>query len=64
MKKYLYIQAWCQMLGLFPYFTQGEIAKACSDHAPETTICQRQDGTWAAFEEIQSPITKQTVYCG
>lgn len=61
MKEYPYIRAWCQMLGSFPYYVELEITRATADRAPETAIYQNIDGTWATFEEIQSPITKQAV---
>lgn len=61
MKKYIYIRAWCQLLGSFPAFTDREIARAAADHAPPTAIYRRDDGTWATFEGIRREDTRQTI---
>lgn len=61
MKKYIYLRAWCRMLGSFPGFTECEVARAAADHAPPTAIYRRDDGTWATFENIQRQDTKQEI---
>lgn len=61
MKKYIYLRAWCRMLGSFPGFTECEVARATADHAPPTAIYRRDDGTWATFENIQRQDTKREV---
>lgn len=61
MNEYIYIRAWCQMLGSFPTFTENEVARAKADKAPKTAVYRRNNGTWATFEEIQSQRTKQEV---
>lgn len=61
MNEYIYLRAWCRMLGSFSTFTENEVARAKADGAPQTAIYRRTDGTWATFEEIQCKETKQTV---
>lgn len=61
MKKYLYIRAWCRLLGSFPAYAEIEVAKAAADMAPETAIYKKDDGTWATFETIQSAETRRAV---
>jgi hypothetical protein len=58
---YLYIRAWGQSLGSTNIFIEEEVRKARKDHAPETAIYHRQDGTWATFEEIDSEKTKEYI---
>lgn len=57
-KSYKYIWAWGHMLGSFPAYVEREVEKARLANAPETAIYQKQDGTWAIFEDIQSENTK------
>ena len=59
--KYLYLRAWCRLLGSFPSFTECEVARAEAEQAPQTAVYRRIDGTWVTFEEIQSEATKQAV---
>lgn len=61
MKNYIYLRAWCRMLGSFPAYTEYEAARAEADHAPPTAIYRRDDGTWATFEEIRREDAKQEV---
>lgn len=61
MKKYLYVRAWCKMLGSTQAYTRREVARAKKEHAPETAIFQRTDGTWAIFEGIQREDTKREI---
>jgi hypothetical protein len=58
---YLYIRAWGQSLGSTNSFVEEEVRKARRDHAPKTAIFQRQDKTWATFEEIERPKTKEEI---
>lgn len=61
MKNYLYVRAWCKMLGSTQVYTRREVARAKEEHAPETAIFQRADGTWAIFEGIQREDTKREI---
>lgn len=61
MKKYVYVRAWCKMLGSIQAYTRSEVARAKEEHAPETAIFQRIDGTWATFEGIQRENVRQEV---
>jgi hypothetical protein len=58
---YLYIRAWGQLLGSVQNYIEVEVERARQDHAPETAIYRRQDGTWATFEEIQSEDAKECI---
>lgn len=58
---YKYIRAWGQMLGSFPSYIEGEVERAKRDHAPQTAIYRRQDGSWATFEGIQRKDTRALV---
>lgn len=49
---YLYIRAWGIALDSFLYYIEDQVERARRDHAPETAIYRRQDGSWAVFEEI------------
>ena len=55
---YLYIRAWGTALGSFLYYIEDQVEKARRDHAPETAIYRRQDGSWAVFEEIAAEDVK------
>ena len=59
--KYLYIRAWGKLLGSFPYYIEGEVAKAEKENAPETAIFRREDGTWEVFEGIGYEDTKARI---
>lgn len=59
--KYLYLRAWCRLLGSFPSFTECEVARAEAEQAPQTAVYRRLDGAWVTFEEIQCEATKQAV---
>lgn len=61
MSEYIYLRAWCRLLGSFPTFTEYEVARAKADNAPKTAIYRKSDGAWAVFEEIQSENTKRVV---
>lgn len=58
MKKYLYLRAWCRLLGSTRAYTQRAVAQAKAEHAPETAIFKRATGGWATFEGIQREDTK------
>lgn len=58
---YLYIRAWGKMLGSFPCYIEREVDKARWDHAPQSAIYRRQDGTWATFEKIERQDTKDLI---
>lgn len=58
---YVYIRAWGQTLGSFPYYIEGEVEKARKESAPETAIYRRSDGTWVTFEDIERQNTKQRI---
>ena len=59
--KYYYIRAWGKLLNSFAYYIEAEIERARKDKAPETAIYRREDGTWATFEQIESPVTKADI---
>lgn len=59
--EYAYIYAWGKMLNSLPGFIDAEIEKAKRDHAPQTAIFQRQDGSWATFEGIENETSRSTV---
>ena len=61
MNEYIYLRAWCWMLGSFSTFTENEVVRAKADKAPQTAVYRRSNGTWATFEEIQCKKTKQAV---
>lgn len=61
MSEYIYLRAWCRLLGSFPTFTECEVARAKADNAPKTAVYRKSDGAWAIFEEIQSEDTKRVV---
>lgn len=61
MKKYIYLRAWCKMLGSTQAYTRREVTRAKEEHAPETAIFQRANGSWAIFEGIQKEDVKQEV---
>ena len=58
---YLYIRAWGKMLGSFTSYIEREVEKARKDHAPQTAIYQRQDGSWATFGSVSSGDTRDAV---
>ena len=58
---YLYIRAWDKTLGSFRSYTERQLLKARESHAPETAIYQREDGTWATFEDIATEKTKAEI---
>lgn len=64
---YLYIRAWCRLMGSYAYYTEDEIARARADKAPQTAIYHKGGGSpndpreWAVFEEIQNPEAKERV---
>lgn len=61
MSEYIYLRAWCRLLGSFPTFTECEVTRAKEVNAPKTAVYRRSDGAWAIFEEIQSDDTKRVV---
>lgn len=58
---YVYIRAWGQTLGSFPYYIEGEVEKARHSNAPETAIYRRDDGSWATFEGIVAEDTRNRI---
>lgn len=50
---YCYIRAWERLMGGFPYYIEMQLAKARKEHAPQTAIFRRDDGTWALVQEIR-----------
>lgn len=61
MKKYVYLCAWCRLLGSTRAYAQREIAQAKAEHAPEAAIFKRATGEWAVFEDIQREDTKRKI---
>lgn len=58
---YLYIRAWGKMLASFPSYIEREVERARRSRAPSTAIYQRQDKSWATFEQITRAETRDEV---
>lgn len=59
--EYAYIRAWGKMLGSLPGYIEREVEKATQDHAPQTAIYQRQDGSWVTIGSVSSGATRDAV---
>jgi predicted DNA-binding transcriptional regulator YafY len=65
---YLYIRAWCEMMGSYPYFVTDQIEKARATRAPETAIYEKYaddgsgpTGEWETYENVSNPMTRERI---
>lgn len=58
---YIYIRAWGQHMGSFPYYIRDQLATAHEDKAPGNAIYKRDDGIWATIDDIATPSVRTRI---
>lgn len=58
---YIYIRAWGQMMGSFPYYIENQVSLARHAGAPENAIYQNMVGEWVTYDEITNEDAKAQV---
>ena len=60
-KPYIYIRAWCMLLGSNHSWAQNQITKATTENAPQNAIYFGDDNRWHTLDEITRPDIKAHV---
>lgn len=58
---YIYIRAWCKLLGTTQFYTDREVERARQTNAPETAIYLQSDRSWATVDGIENERMKARV---
>ena len=64
MKDYLYLRAWCQMMGSLPYYVEAQLKQARTDKAPADAIYFSLDSnSWKRYDDVTNTLTRSAIDC-
>lgn len=55
---YKYIRAWCRLMRSEQYWVDSQLTVAERDGAPENSLFQRGDGSWATLDDVSHPVAE------
>ena len=58
---YVYLRAWCRMMGSHSYYVDGEVEAARKDKAPQNAIYRDTKGNWMTFDGVTRVTTREVI---